>query len=249
MIATISHKSTAYRINLAAPLDVSIPLKGTEKNVNAWGIALPKIVPHQEGDFVGSVRSGASVNFNNIWFNPHSHCTHTETVGHIRSEWYSINKQLERYFFLAEVVTIAPEKHKNDFVVSKAQLAYALGDKTPEALLIRTLPNTTDKMSRDYSGTNPPYLLEEAAHYLCGKEVVHLLVDLPSVDREKDGGKLLAHNAFWNTAGTPRVHATITEFIFVPNTIADGTYLLNLQPAPFENDAAPSRPVLYRPIS
>ena len=29
------------------------------------------------------VLPGGDVNFNTITFNPHSHCTHTETVGHI----------------------------------------------------------------------------------------------------------------------------------------------------------------------
>ena len=34
--------------------------------------------------------------------------------------------------------------------------------------------------------------------------------------------------------------------IYVPNDIDDGMYLLNLQIASFENDASPSKPVLYR---
>ena len=92
---------------------------------------------------------------------------------------------------------------------------------------------------------NPPFLLSEAAIYLRDKGVKHLLIDLPSVDKEQDNGELLAHNAFWNTAGRTRMDATITEFIFVPNTVLDGTYFLNLQIAPFENDATPSKPVLY----
>jgi hypothetical protein len=33
--------------------------------------------------------------------------------------------------------------------------------------------------------------------------------------------------------------------IFVPNEVADGIYLLNLQIASFENDASPSKPILY----
>ena len=72
------------------------------------------------------------------------------------------------------------------------------------------------------------------------------MIDLPSVDKEKDNGALLAHKAFWNFDGAIRNEATITEFIYVPNTIADGVYFLNLQVAPFENDASPSRPVLYK---
>ena len=75
-----------------------------------------------------------------------------------------------------------------------------------------------------------------------------MLIDLPSVDRESDEGKLLSHNAFWNTGGKLRLDATITEFIFVPNTVEDGTYFLNLQMAPFENDASPSKPILYKTL-
>ena len=89
-------------------------------------------------------------------------------------------------------------------------------------------------------------MLEEAAQYLVNKGVDHLLIDLPSVDREKDGGALLCHKVFWNFDGKLRKHATITELIYVPNTVKDGTYFLNLQVAPFENDASPSRPVLYK---
>lgn len=74
---------------------------------------------------------------------------------------------------------------------------------------------------------------------------MHLLIDLPSVDKEHDGGKLTAHKTFWNYPKAPRKEATITEMIFVPNAVKDGLYLLNLQVAPFENDASPSRPVIY----
>ncbi len=147
---------------------------------------------------------------------------------------------------MAEVITIAPEKYQDDFVVSRKQLQYALGDKRREALVIRTLPNTKDKLGKQYSNTNPPYLLEQAAEFLVESGIKHVLIDLPSLDKEKDGGALLAHNAFWNTSGKIRYGATITEFIFVPNSIKDGAYFLNLQVAPFENDASPSRPVLYK---
>jgi kynurenine formamidase len=108
------------------------------------------------------------------------------------------------------------------------------------------LPNTKEKLSRQYSHTNPPYFTEEAMMYLVENEVLHLLVDLPSVDKEKDDGALLAHKAFWGIGQTLRPQATITEFIYVSHKIIDGEYLLELQLAPFENDASPSRPVLYQ---
>ena len=69
--------------------------------------------------------------------------------------------------------------------------------------------------------------------FLREKGVKHLLIDLPSVDKEKDEGKLLSHHAFWNTSGKVRLDATITEFIYVPNTIKDGLYFLNLMVAAY----------------
>ena len=233
-------------IDLSKPLDISIPLRGDASNVNAWYIEPPRIEPHTEGDFVGKVSEGSSTNFNDIWFNPHAHGTHTECVGHITEDFYSINQTLKQYFFKAEVITLAPEKYQDDLVISRKQLQYALGNKKRKALIIRTLPNMKDKLTRKYSNSNPPYLLEQAAELLVAKGVEHLLIDLPSIDKEQDGGALLAHNAFWNTKGEIRKQATITELIYVPNAVKDGAYFLNLQVAPFENDASPSRPVLYK---
>ena len=124
----------------------------------------------------------------------------------------------------------------------------ALRNKKRDAVIIRTLPNLEEKKNRQYSNTNPTYMLEETAVFLKEKGIKHLLIDLPSVDKEKDEGKLLAHNAFWNTGGPLRMDATITEFIYVPNHVKDGEYLLNLMIAPFENDATPSKPILYKII-
>ena len=245
MIATIEYNSRKHRIDLSIPIDISIPVS-SEKNVNAWRIESPKIKPFAAGDWVGNVKQGGDVNFNNIHFNPHSHCTHTETVGHISEKIYSIHKELNQFFFMAEVITIPPEGLEKDFVITKKQLQYAIGNKKRDAIIIRTLPNLSDKKSTDYSNTNPTYILEEAAIYLREKGIKHLLVDMPSVDKEKDGGNLLAHKAFWDYDGKPRLDATITELIYVPNNVDDGTYFLNLMVSPFENDAAPSKPILYQ---
>ncbi|MGY0391606.1 cyclase family protein [Bizionia sp. KMM 8389] len=245
MIATIETNSKKYKIDLSKPLDISIPLRASDNNVNAWYQNPPEIKPVTDGDWIASVAEGADVNFNDIHFNPHAHGTHTECVGHITEKFHSVNKNLKQFFFLAEVITVAPENKGDDFVISKKQIQYALGNKKRPAVILRTIPNTNDKLNHQYSNTNPPYLLEEAAIYLREKGVKHLLIDLPSVDKEKDNGELLAHHAFWNTAGRKRLGATITELIFVPNTVVDGTYFLNLQIAPIENDATPSKPVLY----
>lgn len=226
-----------------------MPLVSSKKNVNAWYIDEPKIEPVRDGEWIASVKEGADINFNNIQFNPHAHGTHTECVGHITEKVHSINKNLKTFFFLAEVVTVAPEKDEEDYVISKKQLQFALGNKKRDAIVLRTIPNTREKLSRQYSNTNWPYLKADAVKFLVDKGIKHLLIDLPSIDRERDGGELMGHNIFWNTKGKLRLDATITELIYVSNKIEDGLYFLNLQIAPFENDASPSKPVLYKVIS
>jgi kynurenine formamidase len=113
-------------------------------------------------------------------------------------------------------------------------------------VLIRTLPNGLDKKSMNYSGTNPCYFDMEIVALLNEYGVKHFLVDQPSVDREEDGGALAFHHAFWNVPKQPNFERTITELIYVPNEVADGRYILEIQLAAFHNDASPSRPVLYR---
>ena len=161
-------------------------------------------------------------------------------------ETYSINSCLKQFLFVSEVITVVPEKRGEDLIISEKQLRYAIGNKKREAVVIRTLPNTKDKLSRQYANTNPPFLSEAAAIYLRNKGVKHLLIDLPSVDKEKDNGELLAHKAFWDVHGAIRKEATITELIYVTNAVKDGKYILNLLVAPFQNDASPSKPVLYK---
>jgi kynurenine formamidase len=252
MQATINHNGKAYSVNFSKPIDISIPLSDADANPIAWYIEKPVIEPVRFGDWVGKVSEGkSSTNFNNIFFNPHGHGTHTECLGHITRDFYSVNEHLKAFFFMAELVTITPYQKGDDQVISKIQIQAALAGKTPEAIVIRTMPNDRAKLSRKYSNTNPPYLDDAAAAFLREIGVMHLLIDLPSVDKEHDQGKLLAHKAFWNVTDVnvlnadARLDATITELIYVPDFIHDGSFLLNLQIASFENDASPSKPFLY----
>lgn len=100
-------------------------------------------------------------------------------------------------------------------------------------------------LPKNWSGTNPPYLSAELTTWLANEGFDHLLIDLPSVDREEDGGKLSAHHAWWNYPTAPRMHATITELIVVPDDLKSGKFLLQMQVAPLGSDASPSWPILY----
>jgi len=245
-------KINNFEVDLSKPIDISISLSNTDENPIAWYIEKPVIEPVVFGDWIGKVSEGkSSTNFNNIYFNPHGHGTHTECLGHITHDFYSINQSLRQFFFIAELISVQPEVQNGDWVITKTQIENALNGNSPEAIIIRTLPNNSDKLSKKYSNTNPPYLSEEAAIFIRESGIQHLLIDLPSVDKEHDEGKLLAHKAFWNVKNVihlnsdARLNATITEMIFVDNEVKDGSYLLNLQIASFENDASPSKPILF----
>ena len=233
------------RINLEQPIDISIPLKFSKKSLKAWGVSSAEKKAIEIGSWIGNVKKGGAVNFNNIYFNPHAHVTHTECVGHISESENSINLQLKNFFFFCKLITISPEKKQEDLVISKKSIFSILEKKISiNTLIIRTNPNSSNKKNKEYTGTNPPYLTEDCVLYLKEIGIENLLIDLPSIDKEKDGGKVKNHKIFFNLANGGNYN-TITEFVYVPNLIKDGDYFLNLQFMPIENDAAPSRPVLF----
>lgn len=224
-------------------IDLSIPV--AERGVRAWYLDAPKIFPVMENGFVGSVEDGGQVNFKNILFNPHGHGTHTESYGHITREKLPVSNCFTKFFYNALLVTVVPQKIGKDLVITPAQMAEVLAHRLTEALVIRTLPNGLEKREFNYSNTNPPYMDTACVALLDEAKVSHLLVDIPSVDKEVDGGVLAFHHAFWNVPIQPKADRTLTELIFVPDQAIDGEYLLELQLANFDNDASPSRPLLY----
>jgi arylformamidase len=244
MTVQLTIEGKEYSADLRQGIDLSIPV--TEgPQVNAYWAAPADFEPFRMGDWVGEVRQGGSVNYRNIRFSPHGNGTHTECVGHLSPEIHSINAHFKQFHCAAQLITVRPMETFNGDTVITAQHLASTGLHQAEAFIIRTLPNGDDKRTRQYSGSNPPYFTEEAIRLLMAHGCRHLLVDVPSLDREQDEGKLRSHRAFFNYPEQPRLDSTITELIFVPTEALNGLYLLNLQVAAFENDAAPSRPVIY----
>jgi kynurenine formamidase len=219
-----------------------------------------RIEPVRTEQFLGSVAEGGAVNFRDVYFNPHGHGTHTENVGHIVDTDFPVVRSLDSSCYMAKLISVelsqdvsqdakqgstkdVSQDASQDWVVSEESLEGF--DLNVEALIIRTKPNDHSKTNRQYSGTNFPYLTLGAMQRIVDAGVQHLLIDLPSVDREEDGGALAAHHLFWNVPAEPNFQKTITELIYVPNEISDGNYVLNLQVSNFANDAAPSRPMLF----
>lgn len=245
-VVTFTHGGKPYRVDFSKPQDISVPLVSGPDTVNCFYAPFLEMEPVRAGDFVGSVREGGVVNYYHVKMNPHGNGTHTECVGHLAPEHYSLQDSLRRFHFMAGLHTVYPTRMPDgDRVITLEQLEGLFPDVALEALILRTMPNSDDKCRRHYSGTNPPYLAADAAAWMVERGILHLLIDLPSVDREEDGGMLAAHKAFWQYPEKPRMEATITELIFVNNSLLDGLYLLNLQICSLSLDASPSKPVLF----
>lgn len=242
-------------LNFKNPIDISIPLRFDGPQPNAYGVEPASAKVCEYGELVGDTRRGGSCNFERITFIPHCNGTHTECVGHITNERISVRDCLVDVMMPALLISVEPEMRGRDLVISTESLKQVQPSATAvgsHALIIRTLPNDDSKLSQNYNGDNiPPYFTNEAMQFIVECGFKHLLVDLPSVDRLFDEGKLTNHRIFWNVERgsrelnpKSRIHSTITELIYVPNDVADGAFLLNLQIAPFESDAAPSRPII-----
>lgn len=255
MRSTITIDNHDYEVDLSSPIDISLPLRFNGPQPNAYGVERASSSPCKADGLVGDTRLGGSVNFEQYTFIPHCNGTHTECVGHITHERISVRDCLQDVLMPAVLVSVEPEKVGGDPMITKDVLraslppAYA-GDP---ALIVRTLPNDHGKLTAEYGDIIPPYFASDAMALIVVSGVKHLLVDVPSIDRIFDEGKLVNHRLFWNVApgsfeatDAVRRSSTITELVYVPNEIEDGGYLLNLQIAPFTSDASPSRPILFK---
>jgi kynurenine formamidase len=233
------------RADLMKPIDIGIT-PNVSGNLNCFHAPELTISPFKHADFIGDTRNGSPVNFMNIQCNPHGNGTHTECVGHISEERIYLPDCHKDFHFVAFLTTVTPILQLDgDYSITSALLNNLNLVKGTKGLIIRTLPNEISKKYRQYSGTNPPYVTQDAIDWLVSQNIEHLLVDIPSIDKEQDGGKLVAHKSFWKFPHQTRKNATITELIYVPDEVQDGYFLVNLQYYPFPMDASPSRPVLY----
>jgi len=229
-------------VDLSESISLSIPLISGQDGPNCFYAPLFEASPVRMGDFVGSTSEGGIVNFFNVRINPHGNGTHTECVGHIAKEALYLPDVLDSYQGIAELMTIWPTKMADgDLVILPDQLDLNL---SVECLVIRTMPNPIEKKNRSYSGTNPCYFHPDTLQKIRNLGIKHLLVDLPSVDREEDGGALLSHKYFWDYPATLDRERTITELIFVPDQLPDGLYFIGIHVLPIQLDVSPSQVTL-----
>lgn len=268
MLVNFNVNNSDYQIDTLEGIDISIPLNFNGEQPNIYDVDKASAKTFESNEFIGDTRRGGSCNFEEYKLIPHCNGTHTECVGHISEERIYINETLKDTFILSALVTLSPvravetgdnyspHKSKNDRLITKTSIENAVGKLKASAfdgLIIRTLPNDDSKISRRYTENPPPYFSIGGMKAVKNLDIKHLLVDIPSVDRARDEGRMTAHHIFWDVKqGSHEVvknnHSlnTITEMIYVPDTVKDGIYLLNLQTAPFTADASPSRPVIFQ---
>ncbi len=277
MILSVQINNQTYKIDGDNPIDISIPLNFDGAQPNAFDVENAASKPYETENLIGDTRRGGSCNFEQISFAPHCNGTLTECVGHITNERISIHDSLKDAFILSTLITVEPENalqtietyavglSETDKLITRKTIERSLRNleenpkskiqnpKSAGGLIIRTLPNDKSKKSRRYMEKLPPFFSTEAMNFIAEKGVEHLLVDMPSIDKTFDEGKLANHRIFWNVEQgsfeqneKSLMHNTITEMIFAPDFVEDGFYLLNLQIAAFVSDAAPSRPVLFK---
>ena len=267
MICSAIIGDKTYSFDAGAPLDISIPLQFDGPQPNLFGVPAASSKAYEDGKFVGDTRRGGGCNFDEVRLIPHCNGTHTECVGHIAHERISVSAIHKGSLIPAMVVTVEPEeassssesykpeKRSGEWLITAKKLFYLLSEADKDflqGLIIRTKPNDPSKKSLNYLGRETAYFSLEAMNYLVDLDIKHLLVDLSSVDRKFDEGRLSTHHIFWDVMqGSHDIDPaacslkTITELIYVDDKIPDGRYLLDIQIPSFLSDAAPSRPLIY----
>jgi len=258
----------AVTVDLSHPHDLSVELDFQGPQARHFGAPRATSQPYSVPGFAGSVARGASCNCDAITLIPHCNGTHTECVGHLTREPLHAQRIVPRGLLPALLLSVKPARSDqtpessdpapvaDDQLVTRDALQAAWPMQAPfaaRALVIRTLPNEPAKRTRDYTDITPPYLTREAVRCIVGRGIEHLIVDLPSIDRSHDQGRLSAHRLFFGLpagestlARAARSQCTVTELAYIPDAAADGPYLLELQVPAINGDAVSSRPLLYR---
>jgi len=253
MKISIEHNNKDFIVDTSLGVDISIPTD-FKNNIGPkfYDKSPPSVNYYKTSNHEYNLDKNKSCNVPIINLNIHCSGTHTESAKHILKDASPINKIKCPTFIACQLISVLPEQSlkeeyhaeidNKDQLITKEQLMKSLGDNSSfnEGLIIRTMPNGNSKKNRDYNLEEHPFLTNDAILYIEEIGVKHLIVDIPSIDKYDDGGKLGNHHIFFNNKSN-----TLTELAFIPNECKDGKYFLSLNISNFSLDAAPSRPVIF----
>src|SRR4051794_40410675 len=212
MQAELSYGGQKVRAALDRGVSLAIAVEFGAAGPRHFGVGAPESRPFAVGNFSGSVATGASANCSTLTLTPHCQMTHTESVAHLTREAGDAWRVVPRGLLPAVGVSVIPEPAREssestdpqpwgtDVLISRRRLRAAWPMTRmvdPVAAVIRTLPNDAAKRSRDYTDLVPPYLTREAVEWLIEKRIEHLVLDVPSLDRTHDEGRMIGHRLFF----------------------------------------------------
>lgn len=214
-------------------IDSAIPIHTVISEATPWRCFGIDAVRYEN---LFKIRNGVGCNCARINYCPHANGTHYESRAHVYEDSERVIKSIRSLPPLLVAKLIKFENINNEVTAQEEFTAVIV--KT--SLVAKQLASS----NFDFTGTNPPYIdVDTMRHILTVfPHLKVLLVDLPSVDPESDGGSLSAHKTFFSE---PRA-AGIVELCHIPDHAKEGTYALSLNVAPFDSDASPCAPVIYQ---
>jgi arylformamidase len=258
---TVEALELPVRFGSATSLALELNFEGSQPR--HFGAPAASSSPYRDGAFNGEVVRGASCNCRSITLIPHCNGTHTEGVGHLTLTGIPLHRYVPPGPIPALLLTLVlhrapdvledsdPPPRDGDELLTRAALLRAWPASLPFAPLALLLRTTGAGSATGVA----PYLTRQATEEIVARGIEHLVLDLPSMDRSEDEGRLTAHRIFF---GLPpgsvqrdeaaRPLCTITELAHFPDWLVDGPCALQLQLPAFTGDAVPSRP-LHLPLA
>lgn len=219
---------TQYELNING----AIPIHTTISEATPWRCFGIEPVKYEK---LFRIRDGVGCNCDRINFCPHANGTHIESRAHVYEDGERVLESIKGLspLLVAKLIDIrsisqeiVPQEHYTAVIVRSS-----------------TVNKHMASSNFDFTGTNPPCITVSAMRHILAAfpNTQVLLVDLPSVDPESDGGQLLVHKEFFSRPKT----VAIVELCHIPEYIQQGTFALALNVAPFDSDACPCAPIIY----
>jgi len=270
-IEVIDADGNTRRFRLGEPRSVSREVLFTPGAASSNAFHLPGIHSRTvefEGQFIGDVNRGGSCNVDLLSYVPHG-LTHIETAAHILNADADPptvkDIPLEHLSGIAYLIDLThldaepgrqiPWKEVESKLKKNALPVSILALKTRASLL----PAHYDFSGKDFLSLSPGTAkgIHDYAFFAAGSPPVRqpincLLLDLPSIDPEADGGKLLAHRYFFGLAKTgyieeDREKRALVELAWFSD-LDEGYYYAAITPPSFQANAV-STGIIFQPLN
>jgi len=269
------------RFSLGEPLPVSREVRFQPETKASNAFYLPMIYSKTvefEGQFIGDVERGGSCNVDTLCFTPHN-ITHLETSAHILapSSKPAYVSDINPAHLEGIVLLIDLSKNnsldgsgvpgdKAGSLVAVDMIAHKLRkNKLPISMLALKTRSSLLAEDYDFSGKNFLAVSPEAARLVHDYTMtipqgenestdlrIHcLLLDLPSIDPESDGGKLSAHRNFFGLPATGIEGEDLEKRALVElayfNNLEEGYYYARITPPRIRTNAVTTG-IIFRPL-